>query len=61
MIYLLKIGQPCDNSVLLRSRRWLAAFHHRQLVDSLRADGVALLGELDVEGFEDLDPAQEIY
>lgn len=48
-------------SVLLRSQRWHAAFHHRQLVDFLHAEGVILEGELDVEGFEDLDLPEEIY
>ncbi len=47
--------------VILRSQRWHAAFHHRQVVDFLRSQGVELEGALDVEGFQDLDLPREIY
>jgi hypothetical protein len=48
-------------SVILRSQKWHAAFHHRQIVTFLRSEGVGLEGALDVEAFEDLDLPREIY
>jgi hypothetical protein len=48
-------------SVILRSQKWHAAFHHRQIVAFLRSEGVALDGALDVEAFEDLELPREVY
>jgi hypothetical protein len=48
-------------SVILRSQKWHAAFHHRQIVAFLRSEGVGLEGALDVEAFEDLELPREIY
>lgn len=48
-------------SVILRSQKWHAAFHHRQIVAFLRSEGVGLEGALDVEAFEDLDLPREVY
>ena len=48
-------------SVILRSQRWHAAFHHRQIVAFFRSEGVGLEGALDVEAFEDLELPREIY
>jgi hypothetical protein len=48
-------------SVILRSQRWHAAFHHRQIVAFLRSEGVELEGALDVEAFEDLELPREVY
>ena len=48
-------------SVILRSQRWHAAFHHRQIVAFLRSEGVGLEGALDVEAFEDLELPREVY
>ena len=48
-------------STILRSQKWHAAFHHRQIVAFLRSEGVELEGALDVEAFEDLELPREIY
>ncbi len=48
-------------SVILRTQKWHAAFHHRQIVAFLRSEGVGLEGALDVEAFEDLELPREIY
>ncbi len=48
-------------SVVLRSQRWHAAFHHRQIVDFLRSERLDLEGALDVEGIEDLDLPAQLY
>jgi hypothetical protein len=48
-------------SDILRSQKWHAAFHHRQIVAFLRSEGVGLEGALDVEAFEDLELPREIY
>ena len=48
-------------SVIVRSQKWHAAFHHRQIVAFLRSEGVGLEGALDVEAFEDLELPREIY
>lgn len=48
-------------SVILRSQRWHAAFHHRQIVDSLAEGGVQVTEALDVSGFDDLDLPDAVY
>ena len=48
-------------SIILRSQKWHAAFHHRQIVVFLRSEGVGLDGALDVEAFEDLELPREVY
>lgn len=48
-------------SLVLRAQRWHVAFHHRQVVDFLRSEGMDPKNVLDVEGFEDLDLPPEIY
>ena len=48
-------------SVVLRSQRWHAAFHHRQIVDFLAAEDVHVAEALDVAGFDDLDLPDSIY
>lgn len=48
-------------SVILRSQRWHAAFHHRQIVDSFAGGGVQVAEALDVSGFDDLDLPDAIY
>ena len=48
-------------SVLLTSQRWHCAFHHRQIVDFLRGEGVAVPDALDVEMLRDVGLSEEIY
>ena len=48
-------------SVVLRSQRWHAAFHHRQIVDFFAAEVVPVAEALDVAGFDDLDLPDSIY
>jgi len=48
-------------SIVLRAQRWHVAFHHRQIVDFLRTQGIEPENVLDVEGFEDLDLPPSIY
>ena len=47
-------------SHLLEQQRWHAAFHHRQLVDFLGSQGLAVAG-VDVSGFADLELPAELY
>lgn len=48
-------------SVVLASQRWHAAFHHRQLVVFLGAEGLDLSDALDVGELADLELPQEVY
>lgn len=48
-------------STLLRAQRWHAAFHHRQIVDFLRSEGLELKDALYAEGFRDIGLPEEIY
>lgn len=48
-------------STILGAQRWHAAFHHRQLLDFLRKEGIEPIGILDVEGFTDLELPESVY
>ena len=48
-------------AALLEYQRWHAAFHYRQMVEFLRAEGVVLPGAFEVEGLADLDLPASVF
>jgi hypothetical protein len=46
---------------LLEYQRWHAAFHYRQMVEFLRAEGFVLPGAFEVESLTDLDLPESVF
>jgi hypothetical protein len=50
-----------DFGALLEYQRWHAAFHYRQMVEFLRAEGIVLSGAFQVESLTDLDLPESVF
>jgi hypothetical protein len=50
-----------DFAALLEYQRWHAAFHYRQMVEFLRADGIVLPGAFKVESLTDLELPESVF
>lgn len=46
---------------LLEFQRWHAAFHYRQMVEFLRAEGIVLAAAFNVESLTDLDLPESVF
>jgi hypothetical protein len=50
-----------DFAALLEYQRWHAAFHYRQMVEFLRAEGIVLPAAFDVDSLTDLELPESVF